>query len=95
MANAAHDQNAVKTKLGVLFSDGVTLIPIAINPVTGGIKVNTTDTVAAGILALYTNGKTIPRDENDVPAWCAQSNSSSSVVYPLFVDANGAVLIDT
>ncbi len=88
------DQNHVSAKMGVLFSDGVTLVSIAINSTNDGMKVNTTDTVDPAIIALYTNGKAIPRDENDVPAWCAQSDSDPLVVYPLFVDADGAVLVD-
>ncbi len=94
MTNAIHDQNAVKAKLGVLFSDGVTLVPIAINPANDGMMINSVDTVDASILALYENGKAIPRDENGTPAWCAQSNTDSSVLYPVFVDADGAVLVD-
>lgn len=94
MANAPHDQNTVKAKLGVLFSDGVTLVPVAIDSVSNGMKVNTTDTVDAAILALYNAGKPIPRDANGQPAWCAQSNTNSSVIYPVFVDSDGAVLID-
>lgn len=94
MANAPKDQNHVKAKLGVLFSDGVTLVPIALDPSTNGIKVNEVDTVDAAILALYDNGKPIPRDENGQPAWCAESDTDSAVVYPIFVDSDGAVLID-
>lgn len=94
MANAPHDQNTIKAKMGVLFSDGVTLVPIAINSSNNGMKINTTDSVSAGILALYNNGKAIPRDANGQPAWCAESSTDSNVIYPLFVDADGAVLID-
>lgn len=94
MAEAPHDQNTVKAKLGVLFSDGVTLVPIAIDSSNFGVKVNMTDTVDVAILALYEAGKPIPRDRNGQPAWCAVSNTNSSVIYPLFVDADGAVLID-
>lgn len=93
MTNALRDQNFVTSKLGVLFSDGETLIPIAIDP-TNGLKLNSVDTVDPGILALYDAGKTIPRDENGVPAWSAQSNTDLTVSYPIFVDADGAVLID-
>ena len=94
MANAPKDQNRVKAKLGVLFSDGVTLVPIALDNSNFGLKTNTTDTVDPSILALYEAGKPIPRDENHQPAWCGVSNTDSSVIYPIFVDADGAVLID-
>ena len=94
MAEAIRDQNYVHSKLGVLFSDGVTLVPIKINPANDGVMVNTTDTVDAAILALYDNGKAIPRDANNIPAWSAQSDSDPSVSYPIFVDADGAILVD-
>lgn len=91
---AIRDQNFVKSKLGVLFSDGETLVPIAINSSNDGVKTNVTDTVDPAILALYAAGKAIPRDANDVPALCAQSNTDENVEFPVFVDADGAILID-
>lgn len=94
MTNALRDQNHVKSRLGVLFSDGETLIPIKINSSNDGMIINTTDSVDPGILALYEAGKPIPRDTNGVPAWSAQSDSDPNVEFPLFVDADGAVLVD-
>lgn len=94
MPDAIRDQNFITSKLGVLFSDGETLVPIAINSSNDGIKTNTTDVVDPSILALYEAGKAIPRDANDVPALCAQSNTDANVVYPIFVDSDGAILID-
>ena len=94
MTNALRDQNFITSKLGVLFSDGETLVPIKIDSSNSGMTLNVLDTVAAGILALYNAGKPIPRDTNGVPAWSAQSNTDSTVSYPIFVDADGAVLID-
>ena len=93
MSDAPKDQNFVKAKLGVLFSDGVTLIPLAIDSSNGGIKVNTTDTISSDILQAVANK--IPRDSNFEPAWAAVSSTDGSVLYPIFVDATGAVLIDT
>lgn len=94
MADAPKDANFVKGKLGVLFSDGVTLVPIKVSADNTGMRINTTDTVDPAILALYEAGKPIPRDANNQPAWCAQSDTDPNVVYPIFVDADGAVLID-
>lgn len=95
MANAPHDQNNVPAKLGVLFSDGVTLVPIKLDSVTRAMMTNTTDTVSAPILALYAAGKALPRDANGNEAWGAQSSTNANVVFPVFVDASGAVLIET
>lgn len=94
MSNAIRDNNFIKSKLGVLFSDGETLVPIGINSSNGGVLTNATDVVDAAILALYAAGKPIPRDTNGVPAWCAQSDASETVEFPVFVDATGAILID-
>lgn len=94
MTEAIRDQNHVPSKLGVLFSDGVTLVPIKIDSSNGGLAINITDTVDAGILALYAAGKAIPRDNNGRPAWAAQSSASATVEFPLFVDSDGAVLVD-
>lgn len=93
MSNAPHDQNSVFAKMGILFSDGETAIPIAINPSTGGVKVNTTDTVTAPILVAVANR--MRRDGDYRPTWAGVSSSSSSTVLPVFVDTDGAVLIDT
>lgn len=93
MAQPPQDQNSVKGKLGVLFSDGDTLVPISVNSSNSGMMVNTTDSVSAGILAAYAAGKPIPRDANGQPAWCGQSSADASITLPIFVDAAGAVLV--
>lgn len=91
---AIRDQNFVNSKLGVLFSDGITLVPIVINSSNGFIKTNAIDTVDSAILALYAAGKAIPRDANNVPAWSAQSSTDENVEFPVFVDTDGEILID-
>lgn len=88
MAEAPHDQNFVRAKLGVLFSDGVTLVPIALNPSTNAVKVNTTDTISQAAI------QNAPRDGNYGPAWLGQ-NDTTGFTMPIYVDANGAVLIRT
>lgn len=86
MANAPHDQNFVKAKLGVLFSDGVTLVPIVLNSSTNALKVNTTDVISQTAL------QNAPRDGNYGPAWLGQKDDGTTC--PIYVDATGAVLID-
>lgn len=87
MANAPHDQNQVKAKLGVLCTDGVTLIPIAIDSTNGGIMVDSTSTIG------FTPGTIDFRDKNYQPCWMAQ-NADDGTPIPIFVNASGAVLID-
>ena len=88
MTNASLDQNNVATKLGVLFSDGVTLVPIAINPSTGRVRTNSTDTlsVPAGTIALS--------DENRKRVLMG-INSVDGTPIPVYVDTEGKVLIET
>lgn len=85
--NAPHDANRVPAKLGVLFSDGVTVIPITVDSVTGGMMVNTVDTIA------FVPGTIDFRDANYNACWMAQ-NSVDGTPIPIFVDATGAVLVD-
>ncbi len=86
--NAPHDQNRVKAKLGVWCVDGVTLIPIAIDPVGGGLMVDTTSTIG------FTPGSIDFRDENYQPCWMA-TNDDDGTTIPIFVNADGAILIST
>lgn len=82
---APHDQNRVKAKLGVLCTDGVTVLPIEIDPVTGGVTVDTVSTIG------FTPGTIDFRDQNYQACWMAQ-NSVDGTLIPIFVNANGAVL---
>lgn len=75
------------TKLGVLRTDGVTLLPIAINTTNGGIKINTTDVIT------YTPTPVDPKDANFVNVWLFQS-TTDGLTYPCNVDADGALLVD-
>ncbi len=85
--NAPHDQNRVKAKLGVWCEDGRTLIPIAIDPSNGGMLMDTTSSIG------FTPGSIDFRDDNYQPCWMA-TNSDTGVPIPIFVNADGAVLVD-
>jgi hypothetical protein len=87
MANAPRDNNHITAKLGVLCTDGVTLIPISIDPVSGGINVDTVSTIG------FTPGSIDFRDANYQPCWMAQ-NSVDGTPIPIFVNADGAILVD-
>jgi len=88
MTNALRDSNHVTTKLGVLFSDGTTLVPIAINPTNGGFKVNTVDTLQVAVT------QDALRDEDFVDVLLGE-NSVDGTTIPVYVDTDGAILIDT
>ena len=86
MADAVRDQNYVASKLGVLNTDGITLVPIAINESNGGMKINTVDTIS------FTMTPIAPGDENfvDVMLW----EGSDGLTYPWVVDSEGKVLVE-
>lgn len=87
MTDAVPDQNRVYSRLGVLFSDGVTLIPIACNEaLDNAMYVNTTDTVSVTWPSIS------PKDENYKD--CMMFVGSDGLTYPWAVDAEGKVLID-
>lgn len=87
MANAPKDQNNVRSRLGVLFSDGVTTVPIRINDATGAMGVNTSDIITVPWPSIS------PRDENY--RYCMMFVGADGLTYPWAVDADGNVLIDT
>lgn len=87
MANAIHDNNRVPVKMGVLCTDGVTLIPIKINATNGGFEVDAVSTIG------FTPGSIDFRDENYRPCWMGVDSVTGAPI-PLFVNADGAVLVD-
>lgn len=88
MANASRDNNHVPTKLGVLCTDGVTLVPIAIDP-NGDMKVDSVSSIS------FDPSSIDFRDENYRPCWMGVRSDDGVTPCPVFVNADGAVLIDT
>ena len=87
MSNALKDQNFVSSALGVLNTNGTTLVRIKINESNGGMKVNTTDTIS------FTMTPIAPRDDNRVA--CLMWTGSDGLTYPWVVNSSGEVLIDS
>lgn len=83
---AERDDNHVPGKLGILCTDGVTTIPIRINPVNSGVMVDEVSTIS------YVPTAVDPQDENFVDVMLAVGNDG--LFYPVNVNANGAVLIE-
>ena len=86
MANAKIDENFIKSKLAVLNTDGVTLVPIAINEANGGMKINTTDTIS------FTMTPISPQDENYQN--CMLFVGTDGLTYPWVCNSDGEVLIN-
>jgi hypothetical protein len=86
--DAKRDENNIPAILGVLNTDGTTVQAIEANPTTHSLSVdnNTTGTDQGPDYAL--------RDENFVPTLLAVSSADGETLVPLYVDANGKLLID-
>lgn len=84
--NASADQNFVRSKLAVLNTDGITLVPIKINPANGGMMINSMDTIS------FTMTPIAPEDENYNT--CLLWQGTDGQAYPWVANAAGEVLID-
>ena len=91
--SALRDQNRIPIWWGLSSVDGVTPVPIAIDSVTGKVKME----IGTSVSAVMSNlGSTLPRDDNRIPCVGGVSNTDSTVVIPLSVNpTTGAVLAQT
>lgn len=81
------DNNFVPVRMGILCTDGVTPVPIAIDAL-GNMKVDTASSIS------FSPTEVAPRDENHVPTWMGVSSVDGVTPVPIYVNADGAVLID-
>lgn len=86
MAQAPHDQNFVKTWLGVWCVDGTTTIPIAIDPISGAMMTDSVSTIS------YVPTNIGPRDQNFHAVLMAEDENGRAL--PVNVNADGEVLVD-
>ena len=87
MTNALRDNNHVPTMLGVLFSDGVTLVPIELNA-SSQIQINIVDTIG------FTPNEDALTDENFEHVLMAVDSTDATKLCPVYVDASGKILTD-
>lgn len=74
--------------MGILNTDGVTPVPIALDPVTGAMKTDKVSTIG------FSPSDIAPRDENAVPVLMATSSVDGTAI-PVYVNSDGEVLITT
>jgi len=89
MADAVRDQNFVPGKMAVLNTDtvqGTNKVRIAVDEVTGSLKVNVSDTIS------FTMQPVDERDANYVD--CMTFEGQDGNVYPWVANASGEVLVD-
>lgn len=79
------DENGSPVKMGILCTDGVTLVPIAIDQY-GRVKTDAISTIS------FTPGDRALRDENAIPTLLAQRSDNGTPI-PIYVNADGAILI--
>ncbi len=89
MADAPRDSNQIPALLGVLNTDGLTIIPIKANASTHGLKVSDSTT---GTDHGPTNAK---RDQNQVTSLVATSSVDGVTPVVVYADASGNLLIDS
>lgn len=84
---APTDQNFVRSKMGVLNTDGRTLVTIKYDESNNGMRVNYTDTIS------FTMTPIDLRDENfnKVLLW----EGTDGLTYPWVVNASGEVLVNS
>lgn len=87
MANASIDENHTPTILGTLQSDGVTAVPMAVNPTSNSIK------VMDGTTGTASTRTTASRDGNGNTVWMGVSSADMTTLIPIAVDASGNLLI--
>lgn len=89
MANAPRDKNQVPALLGVLDSDGATVVPVKANPSTHALHAldATTGSDNGPANAL--------RDGNQVTTLVATSSADGVTPVVVYADANGNLLIDS
>lgn len=85
--NAPRDNNHIPAILGTLNTDGVSVVPIAVNPTNHKVKISD-GTSGSGFS--YVNAE---RDQNRVPAIWGVSSADGITPIPIYCDSTGAILI--
>lgn len=90
--NAIHDDNQSNGILGVSSADGVSTLPVRVDPVTGRVLMDITQISSTSVPTL---GTTIPRDSNQVPVGRGVTDDTNLTPTPLLISSsNGFLLID-
>lgn len=87
------DQNRIPIWWGVSSTDGITLVPIAVDSTTGKPVMEFGTAPVAVMSALP---QTLPRDGNRIPCIGGVANDGSGTIIPVSVNPNtGAILAQT
>jgi len=89
MANAPRDNNYVPVLMGVLNTDGTTLVPIAVSSTSNGVKFDLSATIS------FTPSSIALRDANNVTILMGVSSADGVTPLPVSVTSSGAILVDS
>lgn len=89
MSDAKTGANREKVCLGISTADATVVLPIKIDPITGGVILDHTF-VADTVPVLETNA--LKRDENRVPVGGGETDDASRDVLPLLFDSRNDTL---
>lgn len=90
MTNAIRDNNNIPALLGVLNTNGTTLVRVQANPSTHTLIVDNASTGSD----FGPTGRAL-RDENNVTTMCATSEIDGVTPVPIYVTSDGKLLMDS
>jgi len=89
MANASKDQNGVSTLIGVLDTDGETIVRVEANPTNHGLAVDD------GVTGDDYGPANALHDDNGVATIMAVSSTDGVTPVVVYTDSDGKLLIDS
>ncbi len=87
MTNARIDENGVKTKIGVLDSNGTTIMRLYVNPANGALV------VSDGTTGTYPGGHIAKRDENTIATMIGVSSADGLAPLKALINSSNQLLI--
>lgn len=89
MSNASRDQNNVPTLLGVLDTDGATIVPVKADPSNHGLA------ALDGTTGSDNGPDDALRDDNFVPTLLAVSSADGVTPVVVYANTSGQLLVDS
>lgn len=89
MSNANKDENSVSTLLGVLDTDGATIVPVKANPTSHRLK------VSDGTSGSDNGPANALKDGNNVSSLIAVSSVDEKTPVVVYADADGKLLVQS
>lgn len=87
MTNAAVDENSVKTRIGVLDSNGKTIMRLYVNPMNGSLM------VSDGTSGTYPGGNVSKPDENSARSMIGVSSANGQTPLKALINSSNQLLI--